>query len=140
MTAGDLLMTRKDGPLSVIFPVQVTSIMRALPLASQGLASVASPVEPAGQSCTGPLALAVGAGAVAEGAGAADSAGGAALCALGAVDGLFSSEQPTRDRATAAAVNAFEIGVVLDMAGSRYRMRGWVGMGFVTRPRMANNI
>jgi hypothetical protein len=96
-----LLTTRNDGPASAIFPVQVTSIMRALPFASQGLARLASPLVPDGQSWTGPLALAlaVGAGALVEGAGAGTAADAVALGALGVVCSL---SQP--DRSASAAV------------------------------------
>jgi hypothetical protein len=75
---------------------------------------VASPVEPAGQSCTGP-ALAVGAGAGAEVDGArVDTAAGAAEgFALGAASLPFSSSQPATIRAMAAVIRAFEIFVVL---------------------------
>src|SRR5262245_19854339 len=98
MTDGDLFVTRKDGPPSPIFPVHVTSIIRAVPFASQGLLKEPSPVEPAGQSCTGPLALALATGAgaedaSAEGAGVEAADGVGALLALGAPDVLCSSAQ-----------------------------------------------
>src|SRR4051812_37887147 len=100
MVDGDLFVTRKDGPPSVIFPVQTTSIIRAAPFASHGLPMDPSPVEPAGQSCTGPLALALALGAGAEAA--EGGGGGGALLALGAPDGLCSSSQALMEAATAA--------------------------------------
>src|ERR1700678_133648 len=118
MTDGDLFVTLKDGPVSVIFPVQATSIIRAVPFASQGLLKEPSPVEPAGQSCTGPLSLALATGAVAEGAGAETSGRVEALFALGTADVLCSSEQPAMQAARAAIVKTFEIRFGLDMAGS----------------------
>src|SRR4051794_31196719 len=118
MADGDLFVTRKDGPVSVIFPVQVTSIIRAAPFASQGLLKEPSPVEPAGQSCTGTLAVALAAGADAEGAGAEAPGAVGALLALGAPDVLFSSEQPAMDAATAAGHNALGNWFALDKAGA----------------------
>ncbi len=120
MTAGDLFVTLNDGPVSVIFPVQVTSIIRAAPFASQGLLKEPSPVEPAGQSCTGTLAVALAAGAVAEGAGALAGASGRvdALLALGAPDVPCSSEQPAMDTTATAVINTLEIRLVFAMAGS----------------------
>jgi X-X-X-Leu-X-X-Gly heptad repeat protein len=94
--------------------------MRALPLASQGLARVPSPLVPAGQSWTGPLALApvAGAGALAEGAGAlAEGAGTAAdAVALGALGAACSLSQANRRAETAVTKSARERWVAIGIA------------------------
>src|SRR4051794_23983317 len=100
MGDGDLLVTRNDGPVSPIFPVHATSIIRAFPFAAQGLAMVPSPTEPVGQGTWG-AAAAVADGAAEGGLGAAAEGGVGALCADGAPAGLGSVEQPRIDAATA---------------------------------------
>src|SRR5690349_21203435 len=68
-----LFVTRNDGPVSPTLPVQVTSISRAVPFASQGLPNVPSPLDPSGQGRVGFGAAALGAcvaGGDADGAGA----------------------------------------------------------------------
>src|SRR5579864_5717412 len=83
MTPGDLLVTLKWGPFSSVLPVHATSIIRAVPVASQGLEKVPSPVEPLGQSTGGAaLAVAAGAGGTSEEAAEADVGGADPVAAL----------------------------------------------------------
>src|SRR4051794_38881704 len=77
MTRGDLFVTLKNGPLSSVLPVHVTSISRVLPFASHGLLKEPSPVEPFGQSCGGSAAVALGVGALEAAGGGVDAAGAA---------------------------------------------------------------
>jgi len=109
-----LLVMRKDGPVSVIFPVQVTSMSLAAPFASHGLVKVPTPLEPAMQSRVGlgSTAVAVG-GAIAEGAGVEGGAAEAVALALGAPEAPCFSPQPSSDATSAAARNALEGCVVV---------------------------
>jgi hypothetical protein len=75
-------------------PVHVTSIIRSLPFASQGLANDPSPVEPFGQSWGVTGAEALGAGVLAAVAGAAEAtASGAALAEAAGLAAPSSLEQ-----------------------------------------------
>jgi hypothetical protein len=83
--------------------------MRAVPLASQGLAKEPGPVDPVGQSCGGSGAAdAVGA-ALADGAGAEADAGGAALAGAVVPGALSSLEQAASNSIIAAAGRSFRI-------------------------------
>src|SRR5262245_11159127 len=99
MVEADLFVTRKDGPLSSIFPVHVTSMARAVPLASHGLLNVPSPDDPFGHSTGGAFALAAALGAGALAAGVAEGVGagrGAADALCAAAVGLLSSFEHPR--------------------------------------------
>src|SRR5579884_1782906 len=84
MTSFVVFRIANDGPLSPVL-VHLTSIARALPVASHGLLKVPGPLEPAGQSLRGSaLAAALGAGGVV--AADADAVPAAAADAGGAAD------------------------------------------------------
>src|SRR6202020_2261282 len=101
MTSCDLFVTANDGPLSSVF-FHFTSIMRALPLASQGLAKEPGPVAPGGQSWGGSGAADARGAAPAAGAGAGADASGAAL-ADAVVAGALSSLKQAASSSIAAA-------------------------------------
>src|SRR5262245_28595551 len=113
MTNLDLLTTRKDGPLSSIFLVQVTSIIREAALASHGFWKVPTPLEPSGQSARGAGSAALGAGVgVGAGAGAWVRVG----FAEGAVALACSCSQP--ERPIRRVTNRGNVCFALDMAAS----------------------
>src|SRR5215471_9688351 len=120
-------MTRKDGPVSEVFPVHVTSMRRAVPFASHGFAIVPSPLEPSGQSCVGLAAAAVAAW-VADGAGGGAGAvadGGVTAALLdGAPEPPFSS-QPVLDviRMRARAMSGQRPAASVRCRGSRAARR-----------------
>src|SRR5207344_72077 len=92
MISFDLFTTRKVGaPVSLIFPFHVTSIIRAVPLASHGFANEPTPSEPSGQSWWGSgAALATGG---VEGVGA----GGGALLAGSGLGAGSAFSQPASE-------------------------------------------
>src|SRR5438552_3169627 len=102
MTSFSLFVTRKDGPLSPIFPFHATSIARSAPFASHGFSNEPTPVEPSGQSwCGSGAALATGVGM-----GAGVGKAGALFTGAG-LDSASSLLQPTRHTKTTS--NAFDI-------------------------------
>src|SRR5689334_3113995 len=108
MTSFDLLMALKDGPLSSVFPVHVTSIIRAVPVASHGLSKEPIPVEPSGQSCLGS-----GGGVLATGGGGGGVGIGGALFAGSGLGAASSLLQPVRQ--AAMTTTALENCATVDM-------------------------
>jgi hypothetical protein len=87
-----LFVTANDGPLSSVF-FHFTSIIRALPFASQGLLKEPGPVDPVGQSCGGSGAADAAAGAALADGGDETEGGGAALAEADVAGALSSLEQ-----------------------------------------------